>query len=916
MKRVIIFLIFISVAVCQAQEVISLKAKENSFEEIATKIEAQTGYEFYFSKTWTQGKSFTGEFTNASISEVLDALFNETNLNYFVDGDKVIITLNNAIYDTLPSVFYPKEENETVTEAEVETVAAPVFYTSQNRETRTAETVRIGRENAANRQKRFRLTGYITLQQTGDPIPDLAIVVRDRNVGAVTDDRGYYEINLPAGSNVLEFKSLGTETLIQNVIIYNDGNLNIQLSENLQQLGEVLLDATKNQNVEDAIAGAEEINVEESKNIPLVLGERDIFKVATTLPGISTQGEASQGFNVRGGKADQNLVLLDKGIIYNPSHFFGIFSAINPFTTESVDVYKGHIPAKFGGRLSSVFDIHSKKASTTNFNGEASIGPVTSNLMVEVPVSEEKGGLIVGGRATYSDYILKALDEESLKNSSASFYDAFAKYDHKINDRNAIRASGYYSKDRFSINSDSIFSYSNMLVNLGYDFKIKEKTTGALTFSHSDYDFNIDYDSDPANSFGQNYGINETSLQLDFKYLKSAKHQFEYGLSSKLYNVQPGSLTPEGQESNYSPVDIDSEKGLESAIYFSDNYKISDKLLVNAGLRLSMFNVLGPRTERNYEEGVPLSEGTVTDSTAYGNNDFIKTYGGPEVRLSARYLLNPTFSIKASYNNTLQYIHTLSNNTTASPTDTYTLSSSFIEPQRANQFSLGFYKNFNDSEYEVSLEGYYKTANNVIDFKTGSQLFLNQNIETEVLQGKGKSYGAELLIKKTLGKFNGYLGYTYSRSLQKFDSPYREETINNGEFFSTNYDKPHDVSLVANYKLTKRFSFSANFVYQTGRPVTFPVAVYTYNDAEYVLYSDRNQFRIPDYYRLDLGINIEGNHKLEKVGHSFINISVYNVLGRNNPYAVYFVTDNGEVQAYQNSIFSVPVPTITYNFKF
>ena len=325
---------------------------------------------------------------------------------------------------------------------------------------------------------------------------------------------------------------------------------------------------------------------------------------------------------------------------------------------------------------------------------------------------------------------------------------------------------------------------------------------------------------------------------------------------------------------------------------------------------------MGATTQREYLSGVPKNESTLVNTTQYGDNEVYKAYGGPELRISARYLLSSTASLKLGYNNTYQYIHTLSNNTTLSPTDTWKLSDLNIKPQRSSQFSAGIFKNSEDTMYEVSLEGYFKTLDNMLDYKVGAELLLNTAIETEVLQGKGKTYGVEFLVRKAKGKLNGWLGYSYSKSLIQLDSKFNEERVNNGKYFPSNFDKPHDLSLVANYKLTKRYSLSANFLYQTGRPVTYPVGKYIFNGTEYVAYSNRNQFRIPDYYRLDIGVNIEGNHKVKKLAHSFWNVSIYNVLGRNNPYSVFFVTENKEIKAYKSTIFSVPVPTITYNIKF
>ena len=479
-----------------------------------------------------------------------------------------------------------------------------------------------------------------------------------------------------------------------------------------------------------------------------------------------------------------------------------------------------------------------------------------------------------------------------------------------------MEATGYYSKDRFSITSDSLYSYSNRLLTLRYNRSFNSRNKGSLILTNSDYRFNVDYESNFDNNFTSGYGINGTELKLNLDYKLNEKHQFNYGVASKLYLIEPGSLEPLGSESTVEYMDIPQEKGLESAVYVSDDFKVDEKFSITAGLRYSWFAALGKGTENIYEEGKPKNEATLLETISYGRNEIMQSYGGLSARLSARYLLLPDLSLKASYNNNFQYIHTLTNNTTISPTDMYKLSSRNIKPQRGQQVSLGLYKNFLENTYEVSLESYYKKSRNSLDFKVGAQLFLNQQIESEVLQGDGKSYGIELLLKKTKGDLNGWIGYSYNRSLLRLDSEFPEERVNDGEYFPSNFDKPHDFSFVGNYKFTKRYSMSANFIYQTGRPVTFPVGKYEFNGAEYVVYSDRNEFRIPDYFRLDLSLNIEGNHKIAKLAHSFWNISVYNVLGRNNPYSVFFVTENGEVQALQSSIFSVPVPTISYNIKF
>jgi len=915
----VLFFIF-QVGFSQEKIISTISFDETPLKEAFIEIENQTDYNFFYIDNWLEGKTVTGNFNDVTVSKILENLLDDTVLNFYITQDnRIILTQNTIVYDTLPEGFFPKKEDSfsIVVEKEETERYDPIFYNEEKSKKATPlETVRIGKENANDTRRRYTLSGYVTNLLTGKPIEDLAIVVQGGNTGTTTNEDGFYSIQLRAGVNMLETKLIGIEDVRKRVIIYNDGRLDMSLNEDYELLGEVFLENEADSNVKKTIIGAETIDVKVIKNIPLVLGERDILKVATTLPGISNAGEGATGYNVRGGKADQNLILLDEGVIYNPSHFFGIFSSINPFTSGEVNIYKGSIPAEYGGRLSSVFDISTRDANTEKFSGEGSIGPVTANLTLETPIVKDESAIMAGVRATYSDWILNSLDEESLKNSEASFYDGIIKFNQKLGENNEIKATGYYSKDRYSITSDSLFAYSNRLISAEWNHRMNKNNKASLIVANSEYAYDIEYDGPINNDFDLGYRINETQLKVKFNSKLSKKHTLDYGVSGKLYNVQPGEIQPGQSNSIVDPLKIPKEKGLESAVFISDIFTVNEKLEFNAGIRYSRFAALGEATQRTYVEGLPISDATVTDTLSFTNNEAIETYGGPEARVSARYSFNPEFSIKASFNNTIQYIHTLSNNTTVSPTDTWKLSDLNIEPQRANQYGLGLYHNFDDNTYEVSLEGYYKKSKNILDFKTGSQLLLNENVETELLQGEGKAYGVEFLIKKEKGKLNGWFGYSYSRSLLKLDSEFSEEQINNGEYFPSNYDKPHDLSVVANYKLTERFSLSANFVYQTGRPITYPVGSYVLNNSEFVLYSDRNDYRIPDYYRLDLSINFEGNHKLEKLAHSFWNISVYNVLGRSNPYSVFFVTDNGEVKAYQSSIFSIPVPTITYNFKF
>ncbi len=917
MRNFVFALVLFSINLIYSQkgiEKISIQFENKILSEVINQIEKQTSYHFFFINDWLDQTPISGNYNQISLQSVLNNIFKDTNINFYFSSDnQIILTQNNYIYDSLPDDFF----GITNISNDIKEKPKPIYYSDKTKLKKTEiETIRIGKENKYSNQNKYILSGYVKNITTHDPIPNLVLSIVDKKINTITNFEGYYSITLPIGENIIELKALGIENFKKKFIIYNSGTYNFNLEENLELLDEVVIDADKDKNINEAITGITQIQIKDIKTIPLVLGERDILKVATTLPGISTAGEGSAGFNVRGGKTDQNLMLLDNAVIYNPTHFFGIFSALNPYTTGDLDIYKGSIPAQYGGRLSSVFNISTKSGNKKSFKGEGAIGPVTSNLTLEIPIVKDKSSIIIGGRGTYSDWILKTIDNESLNNSEASFYDGILKYDHKIDKDNNLETTAYYSKDIFSISSDSTYNYSNLLFSLKWDHRFNLKNKGSLIVANSNYNYNIEFDGNSNRNFDLGYKIQETEIKFLMNYLKSEKHSFDYGISSKLYNNQPGNIKPSGSESIVIPTDIQDEKAIESAIFISDNFNISKNLLLNIGFRYSFYAFLGETSQNIYLDGLPKNEGTYVETKEFGKNEIAKTYGAPEIRASVRYSFSPSFSVKASYNNNTQYIHTLTTNTTASPTDTWKLSDLNIKPQKADQYSLGLFKNFNGNNYELSLEGYYKLSKNILDYKVGAELLLNKNIETEVLQGDGKAYGIEFLIKKNKGKLNGWIGYSYSRALIKMGSEFNEELINNGDYFPSNYDKPHDFSLVANYKLTKRFSFSTNFVYQTGRPVTFPVGNYIFNNSEYVFYSDRNAFRIPDYYRLDLGINIEGNHKIKKFAHSFWNISVYNVLGRNNPYSVFFVTENGEIKAYQSSIFSTPVPTITYNFRF
>ncbi len=874
---------------------------------------------FYYIESWFSNVPLQSSYTDQSLQSILEQLFSRTDLNFFIDKDnKVVLTKGRLIYDYLPEGFFPISQiKDSVLSNEEGTANTPVAvsFNSPKNQRSTKPSISIGKQRRGSENEIYKLSGFVRTAETSQPIPNV-VIRTEKGKNTLSNKNGYYEIALPYGATVILADAIGLERISQPIRMYGDGSLDFDLSEKVEQLEEVILLANNNANITDSEIGSSNIGSEESKTIPVVLGERDLLKIATTLPGITSAGEGSAGYNVRGGRTDQNLILLDQSTLYNPSHFFGIFSALNPFVIESVDIYKGNIPSEYGGRLSSVFNIKTKDAKTDKIRGEASIGPVTGNMMVQLPIWNQTGGLLVGARGTYSDWILNAIDEPSLQGRNAYFYDIVGKYNHSINENNSVEATVYFSEDAFSITQDSLYGYQNKIATAKWNHIFNDKHRGSIKISYNDYSFGIDFEGRPEVDFAFDYAIRETQLKLKMDYDLNTKHMLSYGLESRLYTLEPGGIRGRSPESEIESLNLPKEYGLESALFISDAVSFSEAFEVNLGIRLSMFNAIGPSEQRVYNADTPKSDTTVERTEVYGSGDFFKTYLYPEFRIGTRYSLREDLSIKASLNNTVQYLHSLSNNTTVSPIDTYKLSDTNIRPQQALFGTAGIFKNFAEDQYTVSLEGFYKRISNALDFKVGAQLILNENVETETLQGDGKSYGGELLLRKNYGKLNGWLGYTYSRAFYRFQSEFPEETVNSGDYFPANFDKPHDVSIVANYELDRRVSFSMNFIYQTGRPVTIPTGSFTFDGQPQVLYSTRNQFRIPDYYRLDVGFNLEGNHKKEKLAHSFWNFSVYNVLGRNNPYSVFFVTNNGEVRAFQSSIFNIPIPSITYNLKF
>ena len=684
-----------------------------------------------------------------------------------------------------------------------------------------------------------------------------------------------------------------------------------------QELAEIVVVGGRQSAVKNMMMGSEKFKPQILKNIPSAFGESDIMKIVLTLPGVTTVGEASSGYNVRGGATDQNLILFNGGTVYNPSHLFGLFTSFNSDAVEDVELFKSSIPVEYGGRISSVLKVVSKEANMQKLTGSASIGVLTSKANIEIPIVKNHVSLLLNGRTTYSDWILKHLPEKSgYKNGTANFYDVGGVLTWKLNNMHRLKVFGYWSNDKFSFSSQDNYGYQNRNFSAEWRSILNEKVTATLSAGLDHYDYFNEDRNTPSMAARLSFGIDQLWGKLNIRQRLTEKEVLSYGLSMQHYNVQAGRYEPVGERSCIKTDELQREKALESAVFIDYERSLTDKLSVSAGLRYSMFNALGPRDVNYYYDGELPSEEALLETRH--ETGIIKTYHAPEVRLSARYALQENLSLKAGFNTMHQYIHKVSNTSIMSPTDIWKLSDLNIKPQSGWQVAAGIYHETTDKKYEFSAEVYYKHISDYLNYRSSAVLLMNPHLETDVISTKGQAYGLELQAKKPFGKLNGWVSYTFSRSLLRQDDKRVAMPLNDGEWYPAEYDRPHEVKAVLNYKFTERYSFSSNFNYATGRPTTVPAGQYydTYHQRYMPYYTDRNTYRIPDYMRLDLAFNIEPTHKLTSFLHTSFSIGVYNALARKNAYSVYYVTEYGRVKGYKLSVFGTAIPYVSLNIRF
>jgi len=753
-------------------------------------------------------------------------------------------------------------------------------------------------------QQKYILSGHIRDVATGEDLPGATILVEGvANLGTATNAYGFYSITLLGGKHTVRYQYVGYASQTIDINLTENKKLDIELTEQSFELGNIVVTGERaDRNVSSVDMGNIKLSPKEVEKIPIIFGEQDIVKTMQLTPGVKSAGEGNSGFYVRGGGIDQNLILLDEAPVYNASHLLGFFSIFNSEAIREANLMKGSIPAEYGGRASSVFDIKMKEGNLKEYGVAGSVGLISSNLAIEGPIVKDKGSFIVSARRTYADLFLAFSKEEDLQNTKLYFYDLNLKANYKINDNNRIYLSGYFGRDDFGFADEFGFDWGNATGTIRWNHNFSEKLFSNTSFIVSNYSYDINILGDFEVTIGSQ--IDDMNLKQDFTWYINPFNTIKFGGNVIYHNIMPGEITVFGN-SGINPETISTRKAIEWAAYISNSQSISERLKLYYGLRLALFSNVGPGEFYEFN-----TDGDLTSTNKISDFEFVKTQGGLEPRLALNYMLDSKSSLKTSYNRIYQFLHLLSNSTTTTPTDLWLPSSNNVKPQIADQVSAGYFRNFKDNEYESSVEVYYKDLKNQIDYKNGAELVFNSTVEAELVFGRGWAYGAEFMFKRNFGRFNGWVSYTLARTMRQFDE------INNGNPFSARQDRIHDLALVGIYDITPKWSLSANWIYYTGNAVTFPSGKYEIDGIVAGYYTERNGYRMPPYHRLDIGLTWQ-RKKTEKFESSW-NFSVYNAYARENAYFIQFRQNEenpNKTEAVQFALFKI-IPSVSYRFKF
>ncbi len=883
-----------------AQAALDLRINANIKDQpIATVLEAIEGrhpVRFFFKPEELPTRNITTTFTETRLEDALKEMLSGTPVSFFLYRDGAVIIAPEWMINEVFSANYYKALEESI--------SSPETQEEEQKEITIGDIAQLRPSGKAT------VNGKVTDAESGEPIIGATILWTELGSGTATDADGSFIAELPTGKLEMKVQYVGYQDMVRQVTVLSDGTLNIKLNTEAVNLQEILVRAdAPDDNIQSAQIGVARLDVQEIKKLPALLGEVDVVNSLLLYPGVSTVGEGASGFNVRGGEVDQNLILQDDGFIFNVSHALGFFSTFNADLISNVELYKGNIPAQFGGRLSSVLDVEMRDGDYENFHLKGSVGAISSKISLEGPVIKGTSSFIGGFRSSYTDWILKRINVQEVQKSSAFFYDANFRYSHRLNDKNTLTLAAYSARDEFTYNEEFGFEYETQMGQLILRSIFNENCYSRFSFTASKYTSSqFDFGGLDASRLDNELGYFKFKEQLTLTPSEGLK--LDAGISSVLYNVDPGSRSPYGPESQLVASGLETEKGLESAVFANAEWEVSPALSVSAGLRFGLYQFLGPQTVFEYENGIPTSASAIIDSTRYDGGT-IASYSSLEPRVSMRYRLNSSLSVKAGYSRTAQFINQIFNSASPTPTSQWQLSTNYIQPNRSHNISVGVFKNYKENIWETSAEVFYRSIDQLYDYKDFAELTVNEHLETELRNGIGRAYGLELSVKKKEGTINGWISYTYSRSERQI------EGINRGDWYPSNFDIPHDLSLVVNYQPNQRNTLTFNFNFSKGRPATFPLGNYeTTRGSVIPIYSDRNQIRIPDYHRLDVAYTLgKGYNKTKKIKTSWT-ISVYNVYGRKNAFSVFFTQAPFQgVQANKLSILGSAFPSVTLNIE-
>ena len=888
-------LIFLSIIQSVASQTVT-KSTFLTFDELAGQLGQKYHVQFFYKQEWFEMRNFNSAFLGLSFKEALKRLKSETDFSIFT-------------FDSIRYIFVPlKPEYEPPSEIKF------------------SDVVIIGDPSELGKYTRATIQGKIIDGMNGNPLPGASLFINKLKLGVMADNKGNYRIQAPVGEHTVRLSFMGYDDNTKKIKLVSNGILNLELYEKSIKLGEVVVTAERPElNVSGTQMSYIKLDARTIKELPVSMGVKDVIKSITLMPGVQTIGEFGTGFNVRGGSADQNLILLEDVPLFYSAHLFGLTSVVNSDGISNVTLIKAGISAKYGERASSVMDIRFGADDLDKTSVKGGIGLIDSRLYIETPLINKKISLLLSARSSYSNWLLHKIPDVELKNSSAHFYDANAFLTYDMNGNNIINVFAYLSNDQFGFSKNTSYQYSNVLASVRWKHTFGYNIYFNLVAGLSDYRFYVE-ESDSARlreAYKINSALHYRNVKWNFSWFPAENHAVDFGLTGILYVVKPGELNPLNIESVVESRQILQGKAVEYAVYVTDNITLSPKLTFDAGIRYSFYTSLGPGIVYVFKPDSPKNRESIIDSTLYGNNKLICSYSGLEPRFSLRYIVSDKGSVKFSYNRIHQYINLISNTAVMTPSDIWKLSSPNLKPLTCDHFAAGYFHNFKNNTIETSAEIYYKHLNNAIDYKNGAKILLNPYIETDLLNVKGNNFGVELYVKKNSGKLTGWVSYTYSRSLQKTNGVFEEEIINNNQSFASNFDRPNNLVINLNHHISRRWRFGSTFTYSSGRPVTLPEYKFDYQGYQLIYYSARNKYRLPDYHRLDVSITYDKSLKIKKSWKGSWTFSIVNLYGRKNAYSVFYKKEDHMVSheyrqydTYMLYIIGMPFPTLTYNFSF